>query len=82
MCCFSNSKVHAANLGPIWGRQIPGGPHVGLIIFAIWVASKQIPGAVLLIILTSIDFKALVSDDIYIKLLGVIVYPCNEFRQK
>ena len=21
-----NSKVHRANLGPIWGRQDPGGP--------------------------------------------------------
>ena len=24
-----DSKVHGANLGPIWGRQDPGGPHVG-----------------------------------------------------
>ena len=23
------SKVHGANMGPIWGRQDPGGPHVG-----------------------------------------------------
>ena len=22
------SKVHGANMGPIWGRQDPGGPHV------------------------------------------------------
>ena len=22
-------KVHGANMGPIWGRQDPGGPHVG-----------------------------------------------------
>ena len=25
-----------ANMGPIWGRQGPGGPHVGPINFAIW----------------------------------------------
>ena len=31
------SKVYGANMGPIWGRQDPGGPHVGPIIFAIWV---------------------------------------------
>ena len=24
-----DSKVHEANKGPIWGRQDPGGPHVG-----------------------------------------------------
>ena len=25
------------NMGPIWGRQGPGGPYVGHINFAIWV---------------------------------------------
>ena len=32
-----DSKVHGANMGPIWGRQDPGGPHVGPRNFAIWV---------------------------------------------
>ena len=31
-----DSKVHGANAGPIWGRQDPGGPHVGPMNFAIW----------------------------------------------
>ena len=31
-----NSKVHGANMGPIWGWQDPGGPHVGPMNFAIW----------------------------------------------
>ena len=31
-----DSKVHGANMGPIWGRQDPGGPHVGPMNFAIW----------------------------------------------
>ena len=31
-----DSKVHVANMGPIWGRQDPGGPHVGPMNFAIW----------------------------------------------
>ena len=31
-----DSKAHGANKGPIWGRQDPGGPHVGLMNFAIW----------------------------------------------
>ena len=25
------------NMGPIWGQQDPGGPHVGPMNFAIWV---------------------------------------------
>ena len=29
-------KVHGANMGPIWGRQDPDGPHVGPINIAIW----------------------------------------------
>ena len=35
-----DSKVHGANMGPIWGRQNPGGPHVGPMNFAIWVVYR------------------------------------------
>ena len=31
-----DSKVHGANMGPIWCRQDPSGPHVGPMNFAIW----------------------------------------------
>ena len=31
-----DSKVHGANMGPIWGRQDPGGPHVGPMNFVIF----------------------------------------------
>ena len=34
----SDSKIHGANMGPIWGRQDPGGPGVGPMNFAIWEA--------------------------------------------
>ena len=34
---YPDSKVHGANMGPIWGRQDPGGPHVGPMNVAIWV---------------------------------------------
>ena len=34
---YPDSKVHGANMGPIWGRQDPDGPHVGPINFAIWL---------------------------------------------
>ena len=30
-----DSKVQGPNMGPIWGRQDPGGPHVGPMNFAI-----------------------------------------------
>ena len=34
---YPDSKVHEANMGPIWGRQDPGGPHVSPMNFDIWV---------------------------------------------
>ena len=37
-----DSKVHGANMGPIWGRRDPGGPHVGPMNFAIWVFKIQL----------------------------------------
>ena len=38
---YHDSKVHGANMGPIWGRQDPGGPHVGPLNLAIWVWEQQ-----------------------------------------
>ena len=32
-----DSKVHGANMGPIWGRQDPDEPHVGPMNFVICV---------------------------------------------
>ena len=37
------SKIPVAIMGPIWGRQDPGGPHVGPINFAIWGALPLSP---------------------------------------
>ena len=37
-----DSKVRGANMGPISGRQDPGGPHVGPRNFAIWFTSRGI----------------------------------------
>ena len=31
-----DSKVHGANMGPTWGWQDPGGPHVGHFKIVIW----------------------------------------------
>ena len=38
---YSDSKVREANMGPIWGRQVPGGPHVGPMNFAIRVVMPE-----------------------------------------
>ena len=34
---FLDSKVHGANIEPIWGRQDPGGPYVDPMNLPIWV---------------------------------------------
>ena len=34
-----DSKVHGANMGPIWGWQDPSGTHFGPMNFAIWDTS-------------------------------------------
>ena len=36
-----DSKVHGANMGPIWGQQDPGGPRVGPMNFAIWAIVQE-----------------------------------------
>ena len=36
---FPDSKVYGANMGPTWGRQDTGGPLVGPMNIAIWVAA-------------------------------------------
>ena len=35
-----DTKVHGVNMEPIWGRQDPGGPHVGPMNFTIWAVSS------------------------------------------
>ena len=39
---FPDSKVHGANMGPIWRRQDTDGPHVGPINFTIWVMTQEV----------------------------------------
>ena len=38
LIAIPESKVHGTNVGPSWGRQDQGGPHVGPMNFAIWDA--------------------------------------------
>ena len=42
---YPDSKIHGANMGPIWDWQGPGGPHVGPMNFAIWVMMTQFTDA-------------------------------------
>ena len=39
LVCYTESKIHEANMGPIWGRHDPGGPHVGPVNLAVWVST-------------------------------------------
>ena len=36
-----DNRFHGANMGPIWGRQDPDGPHVGPMNFAIWDTAPE-----------------------------------------
>ena len=38
---YPDSKFHGAHMGPIWGRQDPGGYHVGPMKLAIWVGPSE-----------------------------------------
>ena len=47
-CCgIHDSKAHGANMGPIWGRQDPGEPHVSPMNFAILDVTDQLLAHVL-----------------------------------
>ena len=37
-----DSKFHGANMGPIGGRQDPGGPHVYPMSFAVWEIASRV----------------------------------------
>ena len=37
-----DSKVHGANMGPIWILSVPEGPHVGPLNLAIWAVSQEL----------------------------------------
>ena len=41
LCNTPDSKVHGSSMGPIWGRQDPGGPNVGPIEFAVWSGTPE-----------------------------------------
>ena len=38
---FPDGQVYGANMGPTWGRQDLGGPHVDPMDHAIWVRSRE-----------------------------------------
>ena len=51
---YPDCKVDDANMGPIWGRQDPGGSHVDSLNFAIWVIYHFIPSNLVSIHLSDI----------------------------
>ena len=71
---YPDSKVHGAHMGTTWGRQDPGGPHVGPMNLAILVPSSfritsLTPGALLTLIL------AWINNYSHYKVWGEITHP-------
>ena len=77
-------------MGPIWGRQDPGGPRVGPMNFAIWETYSQVRGpiyhdviygTVITVTESESDFT-LKTDTPYLALTGELcgVY-CKDFRE-
>ena len=62
---FPDSKVHGANMGPIWGRQDPGGPHVGPMNFAIWACQC--------ISCANLDYGLLVFFTVFLLIASVLI---------
>ena len=58
---YPDSKFRGANMGPIWGRKDPGGPHVGPMNFVFWVAIAKCPGSFINII----EYFAIVQNETY-----------------
>ena len=54
---YLDSKIHGANMGPIWGRQDPGGPHVGPMDFVIWVMSNSMRSMMVVILFDPLKVK-------------------------
>ena len=59
---FPDSKVHGPIMGPTWGRQDPGGPHVGPMNLAIWFVPRWLSCKVLSHITRSIFSKIFTID--------------------
>ena len=52
---YPDSKVHGANMEPIWSRQEPDGPHVGPMNFVIWVMHQTQSWAHLMVYVVNVN---------------------------
>ena len=86
-----DGNVLGANMGPIWGRQDPGGPHVGPMNLAIWdkmialvTNTYRVPiYKWILISKISISFVALMASKKYFKndiLPFILKYHQHDFK--
>ena len=63
VCIAPDGKVHGANMGPIWGRQDPGGPHVGPMNFVIWDLSLCVARSSSVVVETTWDHRIIFSHE-------------------
>ena len=66
MLAHPDSKFHGANMGPIWGRQDPGGFHVGPMNFAILTAKSLLPPGTKPL-LTNLNVSSVRSSNIHLR---------------
>ena len=77
---YPHSKVHGANMGPIWGLRDPGGPHVGPknVAIGVDIAISQRPVTILMLINRRWDFsQSLINWEILLFLLCVLQNPLS-----
>ena len=59
-----DSKVHVANMGPIWDRQASGGPHVGPLNLTIWNVHVEKETHAAIIVLNAKDTISLIENNL------------------
>ena len=80
---FPDSKIHGANVGPTWGHQDPGGPHVGHMNLAIWVIyfnitlMKDMSILIIVDMVITIQVKGL---SIYVPVIDWFVFDSQQLR--
>ena len=72
------NKAHGANMGPIWGRQDPGGSHVGPMNFAIWATMPITMRDRWIIVFQVVTFQPLVPSQYWVIFISMLMclYMC------
>ena len=75
---LNDSKVLGAIMGPIWGREDPGGPHVGPMNFAIWDGDTTVLWEAIHWQLSFVNLKIIMMPTLLSLVAPQIVVPKNQ----